>query len=96
MMDFIEELYYGNIKPCEKRFYKDSQYAKALDIFCKNEESLTKMLSGEKLNLFLDLVNASDEISAVSNLECFKTGFRLGVNMMCDSLISDNKIFLDI
>lgn len=35
-MNFIEELYYGNINPNEKHFDRDTQYAKALERFCKN------------------------------------------------------------
>ena len=41
-----------------------------------------------------ELVNTSDEISATSDVENFKIGFRLGVLMMCDSLLFDNSIIL--
>lgn len=43
-MNFIEELYYGNLNPSEKRYDRDSQYAKALETFCKNEKILSEML----------------------------------------------------
>ena len=42
-MNFIEELYYGNLNPSEKRYDRDSQYAKALETFCKNEKIRDKM-----------------------------------------------------
>ena len=49
------------------------------------------------MKLFNELVNASDEISATSGFENFKIGFRLGVKMMCDSLLfEENKIFKDV
>ena len=86
-MNFIEELYYGNINPNEKRYKKDTPYDKALSIFTANEDKLTNALSGEHLKLFNELVNASDEISAASGVENFKIGFSLGVKMMCDSLL---------
>ncbi len=96
-MGFIEELYYGNINPNEKGFNQTSQYAKAIRLFCNNEQKLIETLSGKELKLFNDLINASDEISAASSVENFKIGFRLGVQMMCDSLVfEDNKIFRDI
>lgn len=44
-MNFIEELYYGNINPNEKRFEKDTQFAKALETFCENESKLTEALT---------------------------------------------------
>ena len=93
-MNFIEELYYGNINPNEKRCKKATPYDKALSIFIANEDKLKEELSGEHLKLFNELVNASDEISATSGIENFKIGFRLGVLMMCDSLFSDNSIIL--
>ena len=96
-MNFIEELYYGNINPNEKRCKKATPYDKALSIFIANEDKLKEALSGEHLNLFNELVNASDEISATSGVENFKIGFRLGVKMMCDSLLfEENKLFKDI
>ena len=93
-MNFIEELYYGNINPNEKRYKKATPYDKALSISTANEDKLKEALSGENLKLFNELVNASDEISATSSVENFKIGFRLGVMMMCDSLFSDNSIIL--
>ena len=96
-MNFIEELYYGNINPNEKLYKEATPYGKALSIFTANEDKLKEALSGEHLKLFRELVNASDEISATSEVENFKIGFRLGVKMMCDSLLfEENKVFKDV
>lgn len=97
MASFIEELYYGNINPNAKQFNLSSLYAKAMKIFCDNEKILIKELTGDNLDLFNALVNAHDEITATSDIENFKLGFRLGVQMICDSLVFDeSKIFRDI
>ena len=93
-MSFLDELYYGNINPNEKRNRSPLPYEKAVKTFSDIENKLTKELNGENLKLFNELVNASDEISATSGVENFKIGFRLGVTMMCDSLFSDNSIIL--
>ena len=93
-MSFLDELYYGNINPNEKRYKSHKPYDKAVKAFSDIENKLSKELNGENLKLFNELVNASDEISATSGVENFKTGFRLGVMMMCDSLFSDNSIIL--
>ena len=95
-MNFIEELYYGNINPNEKRYNKDTQYAKTMRKFCDSENELGKMLKGKPLHLVNDLINASDEIVAITSIENFKLGFRLGVQMICDSLICDDSIFKDL
>ena len=93
-MSFLDELYYGNINPNENRNRKHLPYEKAVKTFSDIENKLTKELNGENLKLFNELVNASDEISATSSVENFKIGFRLGVLMMCDSLLFDNSIIL--
>ena len=46
-MNFIEELYYGNINPNEKSYKKATPYDKALSIFTANEDKLKEALSGE-------------------------------------------------
>lgn len=96
-MNFIEELYYGNINPNQKTFEKGTQFAKALKLFCESESKLTEALTGENLKLFNDMVNAGDEITACTAVENFKIGFVLGVRMMVDCFKSDeNMIFKDI
>ena len=55
-MNFIEELYYGNINPNEKHCKKANPYEKALSIFIGNEDKLKEALSGEHFKLFNELV----------------------------------------
>ena len=93
-MSFLDELYYGNINPNENRNRRPLPYEKAVRTFSDIESKLSKELNGENLKLFNELVNASDEISAISGVENFKIGFRLCVLMMCDSMFSDNSIIL--
>lgn len=96
-MNFIEELYYGNINPAQTKFDKDKQYAEALKLFCKNESELNEALTGKELRLFHDMVNAGDEITACTGVENFKIGFILGVRIMIDCFRSDESmIFRDI
>ena len=95
-MGFIEELYYGNVRPAEKCFERGTSYAKAVELFCDNEKKLLDSLREEELTLFNELLNAGDEISATSEIENFKQGFSLGVQMMCDCFINKNdRIFKD-
>lgn len=96
-MNFIEELYYGNIDPNRKKFDKNTQFAEALKLFCENESKLNEVLTGDDLRLFHDMVNAGDEITACTGVENFKIGFILGVRIMIDCFKSDeNMIFKDI
>ena len=96
-MNFIEELYYGNIDLNQKKFDKDTQFAKALKLFCENESKLNNTLTGMDLSMFHDMVNASDEITACTGVENFKIGFILGARMMVDCFKSDiHMLFKDI
>ncbi len=88
-MNFIEELYYGNINPNEKKVNRDTQLSKAIELFSKNENELMEKLSKDDKKLFADMVNASDVISACTSIENFKIGFILGVRMMVDCFKED-------
>lgn len=88
-MNMIEELYYGNINPNEKKFSKETQYAKAMEAFCKGEKTLEEILEGDTLKIFNNLMNANDEISACTSVEKFKIGFILGVRLMADCYNAD-------
>ena len=90
-MNFIEELYYGNINPNEKKPNCNIQLSKAMELFSKNENELVEKLSKDDKKLFNDMVNASDEISACTSVENFKIGFILGVRMMVDCFKDDTQ-----
>lgn len=90
-MNFIEELYYGNINPNEKKPNRNTQLSKAMELFSKNENELVEKLSKDDKKLFNDIVNASDEISACTSVENFKIGFILGVRMMVDCFKDDTQ-----
>lgn len=94
-MSFIEELFYGNINPNEKRFAQDSEYARALRRFCDNEKKLSEQLSGDNLKLFNDLINAHDEVTACISVEYFKIGIILGVQLMTDCFKYDADMVLN-
>ena len=94
-MNFIEELYFGNINPNENRIDKNSQYKKALERFCKYENELNNLLSGKELQIFNKLINVSDEITSYASVENFKIGFVLGVHMMIDCYSITNKNLKD-
>ena len=81
-MDFIEELYFGNIRPSEI----DMEYNKTVDVLMTKEKELSEKLSGENLKLFHEFMSANDDANGVNCVENFKNGFKLGVKMMVDSL----------
>lgn len=97
MISFIEELFYGNINPNEKRIVKDSKFERVLKRFCDNEKKLSEQLSGDNMKLFNDLINAHGEVNSYTSVENFKIGFILGVQLITDCFkYNADMIFKDI
>ena len=95
-MSFLDDLYYGNIKPADNEFVKNSEFDKALKVFCDCETELRKELDKDADETLIRLINSHNELLATTGLENFKIGFKLGVRMMCASLIDKNGAFNDI
>ncbi len=75
MDKILEELYFGNISPHEKQFDGDSDYRKLVQLISKNENKLTELLADKQKMLFLDYVNAQNELNATSTMEALPTDF---------------------
>ena len=54
-MLILEDLYLGDMRPGERMFKRNSQYAKALDKTVKAGDALTAFLSEEQKELFKEL-----------------------------------------
>lgn len=81
MRRMLEELYFGNINPNERQFDRNSEYAENMQIISDNEEKLTLLLTGKEKGLFLEFVNAQSSVDAITAIENFIIGFRLGVRI---------------
>ena len=95
MPRFIEQFYYGNIEPQERSTRMNDVVQKKLEIMVNNEELLTKALTDEKKQWFLDYVDAWHEVNSESNLDSFIMGFRLGAVFTYDTFVSTEAPFAD-
>ena len=95
-MAFLDDLYYGNIKPADNEFVKNSEFDKALKVFCECETELRKELDKDADETLTRLINSHNELLMTTGLENFKVGFRLGVRMICAGLINKDDAFKDI
>lgn len=96
MRRMLEELYYGNIRPNDKQFIRDTQFDKAMHVLSENEEKLTSLLEGQEKKLFLDLVNAQSEVNGVTAVESFINGFRLGARIAIEIMNEEDGCLVDI
>ena len=85
-MQILEDLYIGNVRPGERMFKRNSQYAKALDETVKAGDTLTASLSEEQKAYFEDYMTAQREVNILTDCETFCYAFKIGARIMLDVL----------
>ena len=89
-MNFLEELYYGNIKIKSPDNFSNERYKQATDIVLSMETKLKEALAEPERTMLERLLEAEDEIIEETGLSDFKFGFNLGVQMMVDCFTVKN------
>ena len=85
-MPILEDLYLGDIRPNERFFKRNSQYAKALDEVVKVGDTLTESLNEKQKALFEDYMTAQREVTVLTDCETFCCAFKLGAKIILDVL----------
>ncbi len=84
-MTILENLYHGNINPCElEQLQKRSDYKDALVLVNRVQEKIEATLDEEQKKLFENYTACSDKLSLIIEEEIFKEGFRLAVKIMME------------
>ena len=86
MRKILEDLYYGNITPCDQQMAPDSEMKRAVDRVSKCEEQLTELLNEEGRHILTRLTRSQQEIDSRTVLENFILGFRLGIKLMAECM----------
>ena len=86
MRKILEDLYYGNITPCEQQMVHGSELKRAVDRTAKCEEQLLALLNEESQHILLRLTRSQHEINSITATENFILGFRLGVRLMAECM----------
>ena len=86
-MDILEELWYGNVNPMEISHIEcNSEYKEALQLVNRNTERLKDTLTKEQLDLLLRYSESRNELSNITELDAFKTGFKIGAGFVIASI----------
>lgn len=83
--NFIEELFHGNIAPCNDSISKDKDFKKVWDRLVATEEILEHRLEGDDKKLFNDYVNAYGVAFSMNEASSFIRGFRIGARIIFDT-----------
>ena len=86
-MDILEELWYGNIQPMEvSQIENNAQYKEALNLVNSNYDRLQEGLTEKQKELLMRYAESRNEFSNITELDAFKTGFKLGAGLVIEVL----------
>jgi len=86
-MDILEELWYGNICPMEiSHIESKPEYKEALQLVNKNTERLKAQLTPEQTDLLLRYCESRNELSNITELDAFKSGFKIGAGLVIETI----------
>lgn len=80
-MSILEELWYGNINPCEDRDISDEE-KKLVELMSRHQETLSYSLKNDELDIFKKYVECADEYTSLIEAKSFEIGFRLAVDLL--------------
>ena len=74
----ISELYHGNLRPCDRSFRNDTDFAITMEAFAQQGDKLRELLTGESAERFDELMSCSSRISSrwKTRKESLKVGSR--------------------
>lgn len=82
-MSILEELWYGNIKPCEDRDISDEE-KKLVELMARHQEYLTSKLKDKELDEFKKYVECCNEYTSLVECQAFEIGFKLAIQLFND------------
>ena len=90
--DVIQELYRGNLRPCDRSIRSDTDFAITTDAFASQERWLRENLDGEAAKRFDELVSSHNGIVDTMSYENFRTGFQFCLSFEQKNLHGDHDI----
>jgi hypothetical protein len=88
-MGIIDELWYGNISPCDVGAKKGSGYLELLGYIARHKDELHKRLNGEEKEILEKLIDCTNEMYGISEREAFAQGFTLGARLIIEVMTAE-------
>ena len=92
MQNIIEELYYGNICPMDRKIVKGGEYAHLLHLLTRNEDNLTETLTQAQQETFVKYKDCVSELNEANEVTSFAIGFKLGMRLAVEAMINTEDI----
>lgn len=87
-MTLLENLWYGNIDPHETILTDSKRYKHLLSLMAKNRDELNETLTDKQSETLEKYDEAVNEMHSLAEVEAFSYGFRLGVRLMIEAVIT--------
>lgn len=88
-MGIIDELWYGNINPCEREFKKGSTYSELLGYIVRHQQDLLKRMNDEEKEIFEKFTECTNEMYSMTEREAFVSGFTLGARIIIEVMSAE-------
>ena len=86
-MNTINELWYGNISPFEQCTRGDRRLKELLKLVARNREDLDGSLTEKQKETLEKFEDCMNEMHGITERDAFSYGFRLGVQLMAESVL---------
>ena len=96
MPNILEDLYYGNLTPCQRAVRPGSRVKKLMQKQSDLESKLTGSFTEEQRANFEQYLSVSADLLDANSLDSFITGFRLGANFMHETFVGTEAPFADL
>ncbi len=93
MPNILEELYYGNLSPCQRTVRPDSRVKKLMQKQSDLESKLTEPFTEEQRANFEQYLSVCADLLDANCFDSFITGFRLGARFMHETFIGTDAPF---
>ena len=94
--DVLRELYHGNLRPSDRGFRKDTDFAITMEAFTLHEKWLRENLGEEAGKRFDELISCHHNIVNTMSYEKFRTGFQLGAMMVMEAVNENETTFFEL
>ena len=96
MPNILEDLYYGNISPSERRVRPDSRVKKLMQKQNDLESKLNESFTDEQKAAFEQYLAVNADLLDANCLDSFITGFRLGARFTHETFVGTDAPFAEL
>lgn len=96
MPNILEDLYYGNLSPCQRTVRPDSRVKKLMQKQSDLEAKLKESFTEEQRTNFEQYLSVTADLLDANTLDSFITGFRLGARFAHEIFVGTDAPFAEL